>query len=353
MRYLQPAFVFISLVLLAVLAGCSTENTTDSQTPKPPTRTTATTLSTKPQASLEELKTINTTVTDAESPVQLAISGDASMLALLVRDNSSNSRRLDIYSTTSGKQLFQVPAYKYNTIEYIAWNPKKPVLAFYSSVGETSGPDVPPQGFGFIDVPSKRVRTFLNLGLGERVPFDWMPNASEVVGSYFIVNAATGKVRRFELENNPFGGMPRNLTVSSQRILAGEVSQSWQSPPNIYLFKPQSAKFEDLRKVGELTSKTDYDTNETTIRTQPRFLANGRLGYVWARLDAQNKPKAVEVRTSNENGSDERSWVKLPILEQGAEKNHTVAPATWTADGKTLALVDGKTVRIFKVVARS
>lgn len=347
MKYPQFTGALAGVVLLAVLAGCSAQETTDSRAKKP-TRVTATTASKQPQASLELLKIIQIALADTESPRQLAIASNASLVALLVRSNLSGTR-VEVYDMATGKHIFEVPPHKYNSIAYIAWNPKRPVLALYSTVGETFEPEAPQRGFVFVDIRTRRVRTFLNLRLDERVPFDWMPSASEVATDHFVVNAVTGKCRRFELDSNPFTGIRRNLAISSQGHMAGEVAPSSNSLPNIYIFKPQSPKFVYLHKVGELTSKADYDTNDTTIRTRPRFLANGRLGYVWALLDPYNKPKAVEVRTSNEEGEDERSWVKLPKLEQGVQGNYSVAPVTWTPDGKILALVDNKRIRIFGV----
>jgi len=83
--------------------------------------------------------------------------------------------------------------------------------------------------------------------------------------------------------------------------------------------------------------------------TQPRFFASGRLGYIWALLDPYNKPKTAEVRTCNERGQDERSWVKLPRLERGTEGDYSIAPTTWSADGKNLVLVDKRAIKIYRV----
>lgn len=295
-------------------------------------------------ATLSLLRTIPLPA-DALRVKRIAISDDGAYVATV--DANSVEDRLHIWSVSRGKQVYSLnPGYG---LSDISWNPRKQQLAYSGASGEPMSPNTPTRGFGFVDTFTKKPRTMLNLPFDENIPFDWTPDGKRLVTDFSVFDPQTKQNKRYKVDAKTFARSGRDVAVSPQQMMAKEVVDSRTKLPLILILGTTTPDFSSLHKIGELTSKPDYDTNETAIRTQPRFFASGRLGYVWALLDPYNKPKEAEVRTCNEKGQDERSWVRLPKLQQEAEGSYSIAPVTWTRDQKTLALVDRQSVKVFRV----
>lgn len=298
-------------------------------------------------AKLSLLRTISLPA-DALRVKRMAISNDGSYVAVV--DADSVEDRLHIWSLGSGKLVYSLkPGY---ALSDISWSPRKQELAYSGASGEPMSPHSPIyRGFGFIDMPGKRLRTILNLQFGENIPFDWTPDGKRLVTDFSVFDLQTRQNVRYRLDGNTLTVNARNVAISLRRMMAEEVVDSRTGLPSIRIFKATSSDF-TWHKAGELPSELVANTNETVIRTQPRFLADGRLGYIWALLDPYSNPKAVEIKTCNEQGQDEQSWAKLPNLGQGVEGRYSSSPVAWTANQRTLALVDKQSIRILRVDAR-
>ena len=336
------------LLLLAalLLAGCSARDST------PRAGETATRVHSRPVRSKLSAITLLCNISPPAGTVRvkrLALSSDGSLVAAVINDNIRD--RLRIWRSRDGHSLLALePDYG---LTDISWRPSKPLLAFYGATGEPMTPDAPiNRGFGIVDATTKHVRSRLDIDLGERVAFDWLPDGSGIATSHFVLDTRTWHYRRYDLGNDPPSTVTRQISVSCHHDVARETASRQTGLPNIRVFRSQTSGFGPFTDSAGLSSATDLDTNNTVIRTQPRFLASGDLAFVKASLDPYGLQTSVEVWTCRRDCKDERPWVRIPRLGEGAFGPYSFAPVACSADGRVVAYVYGLTVRVFRVASR-
>lgn len=276
---------------------------------------------------------------------QLGISRSGRLIA--VKEQGA-SDAIEIHWIPSGKLAakFRNASFSFGSF---SWHPNKDILAFAGGRANDARTATEADGAYYVlNGQDGRPVAKIPVASGVSSPVAWTPDGAYLIttkGSWVggdLVNVASKRVSPSDFGN--VEGL--QLSMSPDWVLASEQSRVYTEPPMIELYKAKAGIPKSFTKIRSLTAGSG------TFRTQPAFLLSGKLAFIKVFVNNDGSGKRVEIWTSKEDGTDERAWLRLPPLSEGADGKFSVVPVAWSPDGHIVAYTQGTTVVINSVVAR-